>query len=118
MTKGDFNVLRKSAIQALWPKKSMICEATSLMLADKEGLEPWTTVVKRILTNWKARVGDDIMSKIENSWDRLGRETGVPKGPVNWHRRILSRLGWVAHDSDNYMDEKGKEESLQLWGLC
>ena len=56
----------------------------------------------------------DCIPKLKD-WDGYNVHTGNPRGPVNYFRRVINKLGWKDNTPTNITDHKGETRDLDEW---
>eukprot|EP00972_Heterocapsa_arctica_P049468 7281297-Heterocapsa_arctica.AAC.1 len=85
------------------------------MLADKGELEPSLAITKKVLVNWLRQIEGGISEEIYDRWDEYAVYTGIPRGPINYFRRIMKDIGWIDNTPTNITDHEGVNRDLQDW---
>eukprot|EP00972_Heterocapsa_arctica_P008219 1202867-Heterocapsa_arctica.AAC.1 len=62
------------------------------MIADKGELEPSLAITKKALVNWLRQIEGGISEYIFERWDEYAVYAGIPRGPINYFRRIMKDI--------------------------
>eukprot|EP00972_Heterocapsa_arctica_P018241 2694356-Heterocapsa_arctica.AAC.1 len=77
------------------------------MLADTGELEPSLSITKKVRVTWLRQIEGGIPKSIEEKWEQYAIYTGIPRGPINYFRRIMREIGWVDNTRTNITDHEG-----------
>eukprot|EP00972_Heterocapsa_arctica_P059841 8826652-Heterocapsa_arctica.AAC.1 len=64
------------------------------MLADKGELEPSLSITKKVLVYWLRHVEGGMPDDIDEKWEQYAVYTVIPRGPINYFRRVMKDIGW------------------------
>ena len=111
----QYRAIRGVIKGALWGGKTSSSPTTSLLLADKGELEPWTLTVKRTMANWVRQLSAGLPNVVIESWNDLPTGGNRSAGPVDGFKRILKDLGWSTQGPDSIKDEGGFVRRITEW---
>ena len=82
---------------------------------DKGELEPGINIIKKILVNWLRQIEGGIHYHTAEYWEDFNTQTGGVRGPVNYYRRTIQKLGWQDNTPTNITDHNGQTRNLNEW---
>eukprot|EP00972_Heterocapsa_arctica_P074213 10954363-Heterocapsa_arctica.AAC.1 len=72
-------------------------------------------VIKKVLVNWIRQVEGGIHPDTAEYWEEFNIQTGNVRGPVNYFRRTIQKLGWKDNAPTNFTDHNGQIRDLDEW---
>eukprot|EP00972_Heterocapsa_arctica_P052809 7772695-Heterocapsa_arctica.AAC.1 len=64
------------------------------MLAYKGELEPSLSITNKVLVNGLRQVEGGMPDEIDRKWEQYAMYTDIPKGPMQYFRRVMKDIGW------------------------
>jgi hypothetical protein len=96
-------------------KKYVACRTIGLLIVDKGEVEPGINVIKKILVNWLRQIEGGIHPDTAEYWEDFNIQTGGVRGPVNYFRRTVQKLGWKDNTPTNFTDHNEQTRELDDW---
>eukprot|EP00972_Heterocapsa_arctica_P052461 7717547-Heterocapsa_arctica.AAC.1 len=91
-TVAQINTLRGKYTQALWPKKYVAC--------------------RTILVRWIRQTEGGLHPSADEHWDEFKIQTGNVRGPINYFRGTMQKLGWKDNTPTNITDHNTQTRDL------
>eukprot|EP00972_Heterocapsa_arctica_P030694 4518462-Heterocapsa_arctica.AAC.1 len=70
----------------------LLAERLGFYLLTKE-IEPGVNVIENILVNWIRQTEGGLHPSTEEHWDEFNIQTGNVRGPINYFRVTMQKLG-------------------------
>jgi hypothetical protein len=57
--------------------------------------------------NWIRQIEGGISDEVADNWEEYAVYTGIPRGPINYFRRVIKDLGWTDNTPTSITDHEG-----------